>query len=199
MPNSCWMCATSASANRSASSPKYATSSPCGRYVDPDLSMATTSTSVPSARNASTSAPVYPATPQGVSHVLSIETFTGPWSSIASSPRLERSDAPAVLHLCPDERSVGGVAAYSEVFREGLQADAAFTLREVRNYAAMATELAAGRVDVLQAEIAGGSAHELAAVRKVLHRTQTPVVLTVHDPPRLIWTPFLGRMLRDRR
>jgi len=116
-----------------------------------------------------------------------------------------------VLHLCPDERSVGGVAAYSEVFREGLQAagaritthavraDAAFTLREVRNYAAMATELAAGRVDVLQAEIAGGSAHELAAVRKVLHRTQTPVVLTVHDPPRLIWTPFLGRMLRDRR
>src|SRR5581483_6741894 len=158
MPNSCWMCATSASANRSASSPKYATSSPCGRYVDPDLSMATTSTSVPSARNASTSAPVYPATPQGVSHVLSIETFTGPWSSIASSPRLERSDAPAVLHLCPDERSVGGVAAYSEVFREGLQAagaritthavraDAAFTLREVRNYAAMATELAAGRV-----------------------------------------------------
>lgn len=118
---------------------------------------------------------------------------------------------PRVLHLCPDERSFSGVAAYGAAFRAGLRAagasvvqhavppNARFTLREVRAYAAEAADLAASRADVMHAEISGGSVHELEAVRMALRRTHIAVVLTLHDPPHLIWTPFVGGWLRDYR
>lgn len=60
---------------------------------------------------------------------------------------------------------------------------------DVRRYAADAVRAASG-FDVVHAELGGGTLAQFHAARAVVRASAAPVVLTLHDPPRLVWRPF---------
>jgi glycosyltransferase involved in cell wall biosynthesis len=110
-----------------------------------------------------------------------------------------------ILHLAPQAGDQSGIASYAVRFRraveqQGLEIaalDVPNSIGDVRCYIAAALR-AAPRADVVHAELGGGSLRELYAAAAVGHRRLAPVVLTLHDPPRLAWRPFHTAAVRER-
>lgn len=115
-----------------------------------------------------------------------------------------------VLHVAPPPGAPTGIAAYAARFRSALQAtgvdvvalspapgrrDAPSTVRST----AREVVRLAGQCDIVHLELGGGSLPEYYAARAVADRTSCPLVLTVHDPPRLVWSPFHIAPIHDYR
>jgi glycosyltransferase involved in cell wall biosynthesis len=114
-----------------------------------------------------------------------------------------------VLHICPDPEARSGIAHYAERYRravrsEGVEIEAltpapGAALADLRRFARRAVATADG-FDVVHAELGGGGLAEYHAALAVAWRPgMPPLVLTAHDPPRLIWRPLHTAAVRGRR
>jgi glycosyltransferase involved in cell wall biosynthesis len=114
-----------------------------------------------------------------------------------------------VLHLCPDPEARSGIAHYAERYRravrsegveiEALTPDSGAALADLRRFARRAVAAADG-FDVVHAELGGAGLAEYHAAHAVARRPDMPpLVLTAHDPPRLIWRPLQTAAVRGRR
>jgi glycogen synthase len=116
-----------------------------------------------------------------------------------------------ILHLAPQASDESGVAAYAVRYREAVAAQpgceivpldrpspAPDTVADVRGYVAAARR-AAPAFDVVHAELGGSALREPYAARALARAGGPPLVLTVHDPPRLAWRPFHTALVREHR
>jgi glycosyltransferase involved in cell wall biosynthesis len=114
-----------------------------------------------------------------------------------------------VLHLCPDPEARSGIAHYAERYRravrsEGVEIEAltpvsGAALADLRRFARRVVATA-GAFDVVHAELGGASLAEYHAALAVARRpAMPPLVLTAHDPPRLVWRPLHTAAVSGRR
>lgn len=114
-----------------------------------------------------------------------------------------------VLHLCPDPEARSGIAHYAERYRravrsegvevEALTPTAGLGLGDLRRFARRVVATADG-FDVVHAELGGASLAEYHAALAVARRPgMPPLVLTAHDPPRLVWRPLHTAAVGGRR
>jgi polysaccharide biosynthesis protein PslF len=114
-----------------------------------------------------------------------------------------------VLHLCPDPEDRSGIAHYAERYRRAVRSEgveigaltptAGATLADLRRYARRVVATA-GEFDVVHAELGGASLAEYYAALAVARRPgMPPLVLTAHDPPRLVWRPLHTAAVAGRR
>jgi glycosyltransferase involved in cell wall biosynthesis len=116
-----------------------------------------------------------------------------------------------VLQIAPDTASTSGIAAFAAKLRAPLldagvevepvpvRADPSYKWTDVRAFARRALDASRRGYDAVHVELSGGALHEFHAARVIARDGRTPVFLTVHDPPRPVWTPFHVRPLRGSR
>jgi glycosyltransferase involved in cell wall biosynthesis len=92
-----------------------------------------------------------------------------------------------VLHLAPGSSRPSGIQSYASGFRESLRCSGVDV--EARD----ASQLRAADVedfDLVHAELGGGCQPEFWVASEVARTQARPLVLTLHDPPRVVWRPF---------
>ncbi|MDP9183791.1 MAG: glycosyltransferase, partial [Actinomycetota bacterium] len=118
-----------------------------------------------------------------------------------------------VLRLAPPLDSGSGLAQYACAYDALLEAEGVEVVRvdqqaiggpaplnslaDVRAYVSRAREAARG-CDLVHVELGGGALREFYSIIG-LRRSGLPIVVTVHDPPRAVWYPFLFDIFRRKR